>query len=95
MQIERTDAYKPQAVPDSAVAGLGKTDGPAPDAAKAAKVPAQTTSDASRAYVRLAASAPQVNLDAVAEARRLLESGELAMPDRILRAAEKILRDGI
>jgi hypothetical protein len=46
-------------------------------------------------YVRLAAKVPEIDQDAVAEARRLLESGELAVLESIRRAAERILRDGI
>jgi len=46
-------------------------------------------------FVRLVAKAPDVNQAAVAEARRLLDSGQLSTADAVRRAAESILRRGI
>jgi hypothetical protein len=46
-------------------------------------------------FTKMAQKAPDVNPDAVTEARRLLESGQLSSPDAIRRAAESMLRQGI
>jgi len=51
--------------------------------------------DSLAAYVARARLAPAVRADAVAEARRLIESGELDTPEAIGRAAEAIVDRGI
>ena len=94
MHVEPASGYKPPAVPDTAK-GLGKADTLAPDAARVADSTSPSVQAEAAVYVRLAAKVPEIDQDAVAEARRLLESGELATPESIRRAAERILRDGI
>ena len=47
------------------------------------------------AYVRQAAAGDEVDLQAVAEAKRLLASGQLDTPEAAERAAETIARLGI
>lgn len=46
-------------------------------------------------YVRKALESDRIDLQAVAEAKRLLESGELDTPEAAARAAEKIIDLGI
>lgn len=94
MHVEPASGYKPPAVPDT-TKGMGKADPLAPDAARVADSTPPSVQAEAAVYVRLAANVPEINQDAVAEARRLLESGELATAESIRRAAERILRDGI
>ena len=49
---------------------------------------------AHKPYVSKAMEGDEINLQAVQEARRLLESGELFSPEAILRAARNLLADG-
>jgi len=46
-------------------------------------------------YVRAAMAGEEINQQAVAEARRLLQSGQLDTPDAARRAAEALTRLGI
>ncbi len=46
-------------------------------------------------YIRAAMAADEINLQAVAEAKELLESGRLDSPQAARRAAEAIIRQGI
>jgi len=46
-------------------------------------------------YLPQALAAREVNLDAVAEAKRLIESGALETPEAARRAAEAILKFGL
>ena len=46
-------------------------------------------------YVRQAGSCEEVRADAVAEARRLIDAGELDTPEAMQRAAERILTEGL
>lgn len=71
-------------------AAPGGERGEAADPADAAGVDAEA-----RPYVGKALAADDVNLEAVAEARRLLGAGELDTPEATRRAAERILSDGI
>lgn len=45
-------------------------------------------------YVRKAMEADEIDLQAVQEAKRLLESGELLSPEGVRRAARNLLTDG-
>jgi hypothetical protein len=93
MHIERTNGYsgpgaadsgKPLPRPGSKVDGLKNlTEDSAADATSGLN------------FAQLVQKAPDVNTDAVAEARRLLESGQLSTPDAIRRAAEGMVRRGI
>ncbi|MFO8014479.1 MAG: hypothetical protein R6X20_14370 [Phycisphaerae bacterium] len=84
--------------------GLGSPDGPR-NAPQPGQVPpagrdeaAETPKDEQGvppSYVERAAAAAEVRPDAVAEARRLLESGELDTPEAAAEAAETILTLGI
>jgi len=51
--------------------------------------------DSLAAYVAKAKSSPEVNADAVAEARRLMEAGLLDTPEAVLKAAQAIVDNGI
>jgi hypothetical protein len=93
MQIERTnglggpgaaDGGQPLPRPGSKAAGAKKTAGDT-------DIQAQSAVD----FAELARKAPDVNTDAVAQARQLLESGQLSTPDAVRRAAESMLRHGI
>ena len=46
-------------------------------------------------YIRKAAGSPDVDMKAIAEARRLLDAGELDTPQAIARAAENMIAKGI
>jgi hypothetical protein len=50
---------------------------------------------ASQPYIRKAAASEEVDLQAIAEAKKLLASGELDTPAAAQRAAERILSTGI
>jgi hypothetical protein len=45
-------------------------------------------------YVRKAMEADEIDLQAVQEARKLLESGQLFSPEAVRRAARNLLEDG-
>lgn len=64
------------------------------DDARPSEVPAGPEPD-TRGYVEKARAAGAINTAAVAEARRLLESGELDTPEAARRAAEAILEQGL
>jgi hypothetical protein len=49
---------------------------------------------AHKPYVSKAMEADEIDLQAVQEAKRLLESGQLFSPEAVLRAARKLLADG-
>ena len=51
--------------------------------------------DANRPYIRKAAEGDEINLEAIAEATKLIEAGELDTPEAIARTAEIILSTGI
>lgn len=51
--------------------------------------------DLAASYVGQVQAVEDVNLSAVAEARRLLESGELSSPEAIRRAAQSIVDLGV
>jgi hypothetical protein len=48
-----------------------------------------------KALTLQAAGTPEINAQAVAEAKKLLQSGQLSSPDAIRRAAEAMLSRGI
>ncbi len=64
------------------------------DAGSAGESAAEITA-AKPALVRQAAAAPEVNAQAVAEARRLLQAGQLDTPQAARAAAEAILTRGV
>jgi hypothetical protein len=93
MQIERTDGLNPRGVPDNSTGPLRSAGNPG---AKEAAPDSQPTAEtATEALVRQAATADEINLTAVEEARRLLESGQLDNPEAIRRAAAALLDQGI
>ena len=55
----------------------------------------QTTEAVHESYIRRAVASDDVDLQAVAEAKKLLESGQLETPGAIARAAENIVIRGI
>jgi|WetSurMetagenome_2_1015567.scaffolds.fasta_scaffold1425101_1 hypothetical protein len=68
------------------------------DGQEAKKVPGETETVADSTFQALtlqAASTPDINAQAVAEAKRLLQSGELSSPEAIRRAAKAMLSRGI
>ncbi|MBS3734271.1 MAG: hypothetical protein KGY99_05020 [Phycisphaerae bacterium] len=67
-------------------------------AGKAAKMASQQAVSMHRryeAYVQAARDSDEVDTQAVADARQLLETGQLDTPDRARRAAEAMLRRGV
>jgi hypothetical protein len=94
MHIERTGG----------LGGPGGTDPsrslprPGSQAADAKKTAGKAELDAStdvKSFAKLVLETPEVREDAVAEARKLLESGQLSTPDAIRRAAEAMFKRGI
>jgi len=55
----------------------------------------QTTEAVHESYIRRAIAGDDVDLQAVAEAKRLIEAGQLDTPEAIARAAENIVVRGI
>jgi hypothetical protein len=55
----------------------------------------QTTEAVHESYIRKAVSSDSIDMQAVAEARALLETGQLDTPGAIARAAENIVIRGI
>lgn len=55
----------------------------------------RATELACEAYIRKAAASEEVDLQAIAEARKLLEAGQLDTPEAAARAAEAIITKGI
>ncbi|MBM4019088.1 MAG: hypothetical protein FJ288_12295 [Planctomycetes bacterium] len=93
MHVNRTEGYNTPGVPDG-TPGLAKA-GPEGGARKADPNGVALSESALAALVRQAAAADEVNSGAVADARRLLESGQLDTPEAIRRAAESILNRGV
>ncbi|MCK4627340.1 MAG: hypothetical protein KAV00_18655 [Phycisphaerae bacterium] len=48
-----------------------------------------------KAYIQKASACEEVNLQAIAEAKKLIESGQLDTPEAINQAAERIISIGI
>jgi hypothetical protein len=94
MNIERTNACDGPVLPDGAKKPLRSHLGPG-DAMKAADNPDAVAGSEFQDLVGQAANVPDVNAQAVAEAKRLLKSSELSSPEAISRAAEAMLRRGI
>lgn len=94
MHIERTNNYQPRDVSGSAP-DLTRAAPLAGDLGNASDAAAVTPDAGTQALANLAASAPEIREDAVAEAKRLLESGQLSSMEAIRRAAEAILDRGI
>lgn len=79
--------------------------GDALDAAKTApRVPASQSepgqspaigADSLASYAKKVRNTPEINIEAVAEAKRLMAAGELDTPEAVLRAAEAIADGGI
>lgn len=94
MRIDGTHGLEPQGLPE------GKPSLPKTPASGDAREP-ETSADGlvvSRShepYIHQAMAAEEINTQAVAEARRLLRSGELDTPEAARRAAETIMRLGI
>jgi len=94
MNIERTNACDGPVLPDGAKKSPRSNLGVG-DVMKAPGNPEALASSEFQDLVRQAAGVPDVNAQAVAEAKRLLKSGELSSPEAISRAAEAMLRRGI
>jgi len=94
MQIQRTDNYNnsPGVSPTPAEAAKAATGGPAK---KVGAPPDAAVETDLQALARQAAQTSEVNSDAVAQARRLLESNQICTAESIRKAAEVLLRDGI
>jgi hypothetical protein len=93
MNIERTSAYDGSVMPHDpnkparTLQGLG-----ASNASDGADTVAQSEF---QALTIQAADAPEINAKAVAEAKQLIQSGQLSSPESIRRAAEAMISRGI
>ena len=93
MRIEGTQGAGTNGLNEPA-GGVGKyVKAPPASAAKSGK--AIEFDSVHRAYALQAAACEPVNLAAVAEAQKLLESGQLDTPEAALRAADAILSRGL
>jgi len=94
MNIERTSGCNGPVMPDGskrpprADFGVG-------DTKKASGTPEATTGSEFQELARQAGAVPDVNAQAVADAKRLIASGDLSSPEAVRRAAEAMLRQGI
>ena len=93
MRIDGTHGLEPQGLPDSKPP-LPKTSLPG-DASEAETSAESVVSRSHEPYVRQAMAADEINTQAVAEARELLQSGQLDTPEAARRAAQTIMRLGI
>ena len=93
MRIDKTFAYETYGPSDKGIVPAGKSS----KAKSAQKGGADEVviSNAHGKYVSAALAAKDVNAAAVAEAKRLLEAGQLDAPEAVDRAAEAILDRGI
>jgi len=92
MHIEPTQGFDALGSPD----GAGNAPEPVPPAGRGK--PNETSPEERgipASYIDQAAAAPEIRSEAVAEARRLLASGELDTPEAAEAAAETILTLGI
>ena len=94
MHIERTDAYNAPGMPEGAQA-LPKAVPVGDDVKKPGQPVVSSGESELSALARQAAATPEIREGAVAEARRLLESGQLANPEAIRRAAAALLNGGV
>ena len=94
MRIDGTHGLEPQGLPEGNPS-LPKT--PHPGDVDQAQSSAEDiiVSRSHEPYIRQAMAAEEVNTQAVAEARKLLRSGQLDTPEAARRAAQAILRLGI
>lgn len=94
MRIDGTNGLPPQGTPEPAQPSQKL---PRPSDSADAKVGGDDLQIRSSLdpYVRAALAGEEVDEQAVAEARRLMESGQLDSPEAARRAAEALLRDGI
>ncbi len=96
MRIDGT--YRPQspgATPLNDALDAAKT---APQAPAGQNDPGQTQAigaDSLASYTEKIRNIPEINVEAVAEAKRLMAAGELDTPEAVLRAAEAIIDNGI
>ncbi len=65
------------------------------DTSEASAANARIGEAACKPYIQKAAACDEVNRQAVAEAKKLLESGQLDTPEAVKRAAERIVSMGI
>lgn len=96
MRIDGT--YRPQspgANPLSDALDAAKTAPQAPAGRGDPGEPPAIGADSVASYVEKVRNTPEVNAEAVAEARRLMAAGELDTPEAVLRAAEAIVDGGI
>jgi hypothetical protein len=91
VRIDKTQGLGPQELPDAArsTAKSGKPAQPAGD------VDGANLNLTTAALLRPAVDTPDVDTDAVEQARQLLKSGQLDSPDACLRAARNMLDKGI
>jgi hypothetical protein len=93
MQIQPTNPYNPPGGPDG-TPGLPKAEPVGADSQRIRRTPPAAQSEV-EALARQAAETEEINQAAVAEAKKLLQSGELSSPEAIRRAAENLLNRGI
>lgn len=92
MRIDPTHGPEPHGVPEGKP-GAAKPTRPAGAEGKPTGDSAEVL-PAHKPYVRKAMEADEIDLQAVEEARKLLESGELFTPEAVGRAARNVLTQG-
>ncbi len=93
MRIDKTQNLGPQELPDPTRSTQAAK--PVQVAAAAGDVDGANLDLQMAALQRQAAQTPDIDTDAVEQARQLLKSGQLDTPDAILRAARNMLNRGI
>jgi hypothetical protein len=94
MHVDRTNGYSPSGLPNGTPA-VPKPGAAAGDLKRAVHKADDRTETEAAAWTRQALAADEIDRTAVAEARRLLESGQLATPQAMRKAAESLLERGI
>jgi len=94
VRIDGPDRLQPQNTPDP-LQQLPKSPGSGQAPGSKPEVGQEAIATTWARYVRAAMAAEDINEQAVAEARRLLASGQLDTPEAARRAAEALVNHGI
>lgn len=94
MRIDRTNPFDALGLPEGTAAAKSPRTQSAEGAGQAGEARLQAQIEGLDSYVLKAAQTSDMNLQAVEEAKRLLQSGQLDTPEAARRAAQSILSLG-
>jgi hypothetical protein len=94
MQVERTNGFPSPGRPEEAD-GFPKPASYANRVGRPVESVPEVTAGELQELAKQAAAAPEINWDAVTEARKLVESGGLSTPEAIQNAAKRLLDLGV